>query len=91
MTTSSAGSSPEVETAAHTASSLLVMMIMGGGVISLLQGWLAGDGLLGIRLSYLTGVFCFAYLAFFAWRVGRLHKEHGVGLEAAQADPEDPA
>lgn len=55
----------------NTASSMLIMMIMGGGVISLIQGYLAGDSLLGIQYSYFVGVVCFAYLAFFAWKVGR--------------------
>jgi FHS family L-fucose permease-like MFS transporter len=47
-------------------SSLLIMMIMGGGIISLLQGKLADDALLGIKHSYWVGVFCFAYLAYYA-------------------------
>ncbi|HET8963778.1 MAG TPA: hypothetical protein VFM99_07770, partial [Chitinophagales bacterium] len=65
----------------NTASSLLVMMIMGGGIISLLQGFLSDDALLGIQHSYWVGVICFAYLAFFAWRVAGMHKAHGVGLQ----------
>jgi FHS family L-fucose permease-like MFS transporter len=48
--------------------SLLIMMIMGGGFVSLLQGYLA-DALLGIQHSYWVGVVCFAYLAFYAWRM----------------------
>jgi FHS family L-fucose permease-like MFS transporter len=49
--------------------SLLIMMIMGGGFVSLLQGYLADDALLGIQHSYWVGVVCFAYLAFYAWRM----------------------
>lgn len=49
-------------------SGLLIMMIMGGGVISLLQGVLADDNLLGIQWSYLIGVACFMYLAWYAIR-----------------------
>lgn len=49
----------------NTGSSLLVMMIMGGGIISLIQGALASNNLLGIQWSYLVGVCCFAYLAFY--------------------------
>lgn len=67
----------------NTASSLLVMMIMGGGIISLLQGYLAGDALLGIQQSYWVGVLCFAYLAFFAWKVAKIHRAHGIGLDKA--------
>lgn len=49
-------------------SGLLVMMIMGGGIISLLQGYLASNHLLGIQYSYLVGVLCFAYLAFYGMK-----------------------
>jgi FHS family L-fucose permease-like MFS transporter len=49
-------------------SSLLIMMIMGGGVMSLLQGVLSSSDLLGIQYSYIVGVFCFAYLAFYGWK-----------------------
>lgn len=48
-------------------SAFLIMMIMGGGVISLFQGYLADESLLGIRHSYWVGVACFAYLAYFGW------------------------
>lgn len=47
-------------------SGLLIMMIMGGGVVSLIQGFLASEELLGIQYSYVVGVICFAYLAFYA-------------------------
>jgi len=59
-------------------SSLLIMMIMGGGIISLLQGWLASDRLLGIQYSYLTGVACFIYLAFYAIRVSNILQKQGI-------------
>jgi FHS family L-fucose permease-like MFS transporter len=62
----------------NTASSLLIMMIMGGGVVSLGQGALASDKLLGIQQSYWVGVICFAYLAFFAWYVGKLLRKQWV-------------
>jgi FHS family L-fucose permease-like MFS transporter len=53
----------------NTASSLLIMMIMGGGFISTLQGALASDNILGIQHSYWVGVICFLYLAFYAYRM----------------------
>ena len=51
----------------NDASSFLIMMIMGGGFVSLLQGFLADDAYLGIQWSYIVGVVCFAYLAFYGW------------------------
>ena len=64
----------------NTASSLLIMMIMGGGFISTIQGALASDNLLGIQHSYWVGVCCFAYLFFFAFTVNRTLKKQGVDL-----------
>ena len=62
----------------NTGSSFLVMMIMGGGVISLLQGYLSSDNLLGIQWSYLVGVCCFVYLAFYAFKVKDILKKQGI-------------
>ncbi len=66
-------------------SNALVMMIMGGGIVSLTQGALAHDGLLGIRYSFLIGVACFAYLAFYAWSVGNELRRRGVALDGSAA------
>jgi FHS family L-fucose permease-like MFS transporter len=65
----------------NTASSLLIMMIMGGGVVSLIQGALADEQYLGIQGSYIVGVICFMYLAFFAWFVGKSLKNQGVSFD----------
>jgi len=62
----------------NTASSLLIMMIMGGGFISTIQGALASESIIGIQYSYFVGVVCFAYLAFFAWKVSSELKKQGV-------------
>ena len=62
-------------------SSFLIMMIMGGGFISLLQGILSSDNLLGIQWSYLVGVACFAYLAFYAWKVISILKSQGIDYD----------
>lgn len=59
----------------NTASSLLIMMIMGGGFISTLQGALASDNILGIQHSYWVGVVCFLYLAFYAYRMKQIQEE----------------
>ncbi|KAA8483558.1 FHS family L-fucose permease-like MFS transporter [Arcticibacter tournemirensis] len=68
----------------NAGSSLLVMMIMGGGIISLLQGYVA-DAFLGIQWSYLVGVLCFAYLAFYAWRVSGILKKQGIDFDKTVA------
>ena len=62
-------------------SGLLIMMIMGGGFISLLQGFLAGDAYLGIQWSYLVGVACFAYLAYYAISVAGILKKQGIDYD----------
>lgn len=67
-------------------SSFLIMMIMGGGFISLLQGYVAGDGLLGIQYSYIVGVLCFAYLAFYAIRAKAILKTQGIDFDKQNSD-----
>lgn len=62
-------------------SSYLIMMIMGGGILSYLQGHLAADNLLGIQYSYIVGVMCFAYLAFYAYRVKGILKHQGIDYD----------
>jgi len=62
-------------------SGLLIMMIMGGGVVSLLQGYLAEEHLLGIRYSYIVGVACFAYLGYYGWKAGAILKRQGITYE----------
>lgn len=62
-------------------SGLLIMMIMGGGFVSLLQGYLAKDELLGIQWSYLVGVACFAYMVFYALKVGDTKSDGVLELE----------
>jgi FHS family L-fucose permease-like MFS transporter len=63
---------------------LLVMMIMGGGFVSVAQGLLASPDSLGIKNSYWVGVICFAYLAFYAWRVGKLLRDQGLEVSAVE-------
>ena len=60
-------------------SSFLIMMIMGGGIVSWLQGYLAD--LTNIHFSYIVGVLCFAYLAFYAIRVKGILKSQGIDLK----------
>jgi len=65
--------------AANQGASFLVMMIMGGGWITLMQGILA-DKMLGIRYSFVAGILCFLYLAFYAVVSKRILKKQGVKL-----------
>jgi MFS transporter, FHS family, L-fucose permease len=60
-------------------SSFLIMMIMGGGIVAWLQGEAAGT--IGIQNSYIVGVFCFAYLAFYAWKVTGILKSQGIDFD----------
>jgi FHS family L-fucose permease-like MFS transporter len=55
-----------VGSATTKVSSALIMMIMGGGFVSVFQGYLADMPSIGIRGSFTVGVLCFAYLAFYA-------------------------
>ncbi|WP_291103896.1 MULTISPECIES: MFS transporter [unclassified Flavobacterium] len=65
----------------HTSqgSSFLVMMIMGGGIVSWLQGTVSES--IGIQSSYIVGVLCFAYLAFYAWKVSGILKVQGIDFD----------
>ncbi len=61
-------------------SSFLIMMIMGGGIMSWLQGVVADETT--IHSSYIVGVLCFAYLAFYAWKVKGILKDQGISFES---------
>lgn len=61
-------------------SSFLIMMIMGGGIVSWLQGVVADET--SIHASYIIGVLCFAYLAFYAWKVKGILKDQGISFES---------
>jgi len=65
----------------HTSqgSSFLIMMIMGGGIVSWLQGYIADST--NIHFSYIVGVFCFLYLAFYAWKVSGILKNQGINFD----------
>lgn len=64
-------------------SSLLIMMIMGGGIVSWIQGVLAD--MIGIHFSYVAGVVCFAYLAFYAIRAKSILKAQGIDFDKLNA------
>jgi FHS family L-fucose permease-like MFS transporter len=60
-------------------SAFLVMMILGGGIIPPLQGKLAD--IIGIHNSYFIPVLCFAFIAFYGWKVIAILKKQGIGYE----------
>jgi len=66
----------------HTSqgSSFLIMMIMGGGIISWFQGVVSAST--GIQYSYIVGIACFAYLAFYAWKVSGILKAQGINFDS---------
>lgn len=65
-------------------SGYLIMMIMGGGIVSWLQGTLAD--MTSIHMSYVVGVICFAYLAFYAIRVTGILKAQGIDLDKMKTE-----
>ncbi len=60
-------------------SSLLVMMILGGAIIPPFQGFLVDT--FNPHISYIVTVFCFAYLAWYAFKVTSVFKKQGIDLE----------
>jgi FHS family L-fucose permease-like MFS transporter len=52
---------------------------MGGGFISLLQGYIADIST--IQSSYIVGILCFVYLAFYAWKVSAILKSQGINFD----------
>ncbi len=62
----------------HTSqgSSYLIMMIMGGGIISWFQGYISD--ITSIHFSYIVGVACFAYLAFYALKAKSILAAQGI-------------
>lgn len=65
-------------------SSFLIMMILGGAIIPPVQGILADAS--GIHVSYVIPVVCFAYLAFFAWKVSQVLNKQGIDVNKIEAE-----
>ncbi|MFT3747971.1 MAG: MFS transporter [Agriterribacter sp.] len=65
-------------------SAFLVMMILGGAIIPPLQGKLADLPAIGIHHSYIIPVICFAYLAFYAFRVKSVLKSQGIDYSSIE-------
>lgn len=70
-----------LKTFTNRGSGFLIMMIMGGGFVSVFQGLLADQPSIGIRLSFFVGVACFLYLFFYSIKVRQILKSQGVKLE----------
>jgi len=63
----------------NQASSLLIMMILGGALIPPLQGLLSEK--IGIHFSYIVPLLGFAYLAYFGWKVKAVLKQQGLNFD----------
>jgi FHS family L-fucose permease-like MFS transporter len=62
------------------ASAFLIMMIVGGAVIPPMQGYLADKT--SIHSSYIIPVCCFAFLAWYAFKVKTILKVEGIDYDA---------
>ncbi len=60
-------------------SSLLVMAILGGALIPPLQGFMADK--IGLHISFIIPIFCYIYLAFYAWKVRSILKSQGIDYD----------
>jgi len=63
-------------------SSLLVMMILGGACIPPLQGYIVDNS--NAHIAYIVPVFCYAYLAFYGWKVRSVLKAQGINADAVK-------
>jgi FHS family L-fucose permease-like MFS transporter len=57
-------------------SSLLIMAISGGALVPLLQGYIADH--YSVHMSFIVPVFCYLYLAFYAWKVRGILTKQGI-------------
>ncbi len=60
-------------------SGFLIMMILGGAFIPPVQGLLADYS--NIHVSYVIPVFCFIYLAWYAWKMKKLLVKKGINYD----------
>jgi FHS family L-fucose permease-like MFS transporter len=57
-------------------SSLLIMAILGGALVPLIQGGIADH--FGVHISFIVPIFCYIYLAFYAWKVKGILNQQGI-------------
>jgi FHS family L-fucose permease-like MFS transporter len=62
-------------------SSLLVMAILGGALIPPVQGLIAD--LYGVHISFVIPIFCYVYLAFYAYIVKGIFNSQGIAFDQA--------
>ncbi len=63
-------------------SSLLVMMILGGACIPPLQGLIVDNW--NAHIGYIVPVLCYAYLAFYGWKVRSVLRTQGINADAVE-------
>jgi MFS transporter, FHS family, L-fucose permease len=63
-------------------SSLLVMMILGGALIPLVQGRMVDA--YNAHIAYCVPLFCYAYLAFYGWKVRSVLQKQGINADAVE-------
>lgn len=62
------------------ASGFLIMMILGGAFIPPVQGLIADH--FNIHISYIIPVFCFLYLAWYAWKMKKILSAKGIDYDS---------
>lgn len=67
-------------------SSLLIMMIFGGAMIPLVQGFLADKPNIGIHASYSVAVICFLFLAWYGYQVRAILRKQGIDYDNQTVD-----
>ncbi len=65
------------------ASGFLIMMILGGAFIPPMQGLLADHT--NIHVSYIIPVFCFVFLAWYAWKMKKVLGKKGIDYDTTTA------
>ncbi|MGV0979983.1 MFS transporter [Empedobacter falsenii] len=65
-------------------SNFLIMMIMGGGLVSIFQGFIAD--LTTVHSSYIVCILCFVYLVFYAIATPKILKKQGINLDEVKSE-----
>lgn len=65
-------------------SNFLIMMIMGGGLVSVFQGYIAD--LTTVHSSYIVCILCFVYLVFYAIATPKILQKQGINLNDVKSE-----